>query len=292
MDGKSPRTDLAVERLEIAGQVLPQGVERQEAEKEGVKITSVRIGEAEAARILGKPEGTYITLEVDKLGTNSTNFEGEVTVVAEQLKPLLPSEGTVLVVGLGNSDITPDAIGPLAADTVLATRHITGEIAEMAGLPGLRPVAVLAPGVLGQTGMETAEIIASVCRGIEPSAVIVVDALASKSVSRLGRTVQISDTGISPGSGVQNRRKELSQATLGVPVLSVGVPTVVDLQTICHDLTAGKTAGQVPDEAEGMMVTPREIDTLVEGAARTVAFAINHALQPSLSFEELTGLVS
>jgi len=284
------RTDLAVESLDF--QKETQGVERETFLKNGLEVTRVRILSEEGARRIGKPVGEYLTVDTSDFKSPAPSFAGEVDTVAELLSPLIsraPGKA-VLVVGLGNIQITPDALGPKAVRYTLATRHISRELAGEIGLSGLQPVAAIATGVLGQTGIETAEIVASVAKALEPSCVIVIDALAARSVDRLATTVQISNTGISPGSGVQNRRKELSRETLGVPVLSVGVPMVVDMATVACDML-GEERAQVSEKGRTMMVTPREIDLAVEHAAKTVAFAINRALQPQLSLEELIELV-
>lgn len=287
------RTDLALENLEIAGEILPEGVKKESHKKENLTITKVEVTSDSGANILGKPIGTYITIEMDSLKGFSDNFEGETEVVAEQINQLLPKEGLVLVIGLGNEDITPDAIGPQVVSGLLATRHLVNGFAEEYGLGSLRPVAAVAPGVLGQTGMETAEIVHSLCQQIQPAAVVAVDALASRSVERLGTTVQIADTGISPGSGVQNQRAELSRQSLGIPVIAVGVPTVVDMTTIAYDLLGeGYQSEKVSDRGRTMMVTPREIDKIIKQAAKTVAAGLNRALQPGLSMEEIVGLTA
>ncbi|EEG32002.1 GPR endopeptidase [[Clostridium] methylpentosum DSM 5476] len=287
------RTDLALENLEIAGEILPEGVKKESHKKENLTITKVEVTSDSGANILGKPIGTYITIEMDSLKGFSDNFEGETEVVAEQINQLLPKEGLVLVIGLGNEDITPDAIGPQVVSGLLATRHLVNGFAQEYGLGSLRPVAAVAPGVLGQTGMETAEIVHSLCRQIKPAAVVAVDALASRSVERLGTTVQIADTGISPGSGVQNQRAELSRQSLGIPVIAVGVPTVVDMTTIAYDLLGeGYQSEKVSDRGRTMMVTPREIDKIIKQAAKTVAAGLNRALQPELSMEEIVGLTA
>lgn len=283
------RTDLAVEQLEQKTSIPDRDVTHQEEIVEGVRITRVMVKSERGAKQLQKPKGNYVTLELDSLQGFSLNFEGETSVLSRELQRLLPREGLILAVGLGNADITPDAVGPLVSHSLLATRHLAGETAKSIGLDHLRPVAVVSPGVLGQTGMETAEVVESLCRQIQPVAVLAVDALASRSIDRLGRTVQISDTGISPGSGVQNQRKELSSHTLGVPVIAVGIPTVVDMATIAYDL-----AGHVSqnNREKSMMVTPREIDQLVKQSAKLVAAGINAALQPTLTMEEIIGLTA
>lgn len=283
------RTDLAVEAVEFAGENLPQGVLQQVKEQGSIKITRVEVKEEAAAQSLGKPAGIYTTIEVASFEHTAQNLSEEVEAIAGEIRALLPQEGPVLVVGLGNNDITPDAIGPKTVAQTLATRHIPSEVAAQSGLGSLRAAAALAPGVLGQTGIETSEIIASLVKQISPAAVVVIDALASKSLDRLGKTVQISNTGIAPGAGVQNRRKEISSQSLGVPVIAVGVPTVVDMATITEELSGARPHSP---ESENMMVTPRDIDVIVEKSAKTLSMAINKALQPGLSVSDLTALVS
>ena len=188
----------------------------------------------------------------------------------------------MLVAGLGNHNITPDAIGPKTVELTLSTRHVADSMPEF----DFRPVAAIAPGVMGQTGIETGDVIRSVCSEIGAACVIAVDALASMSTHRLARTVQICDTGISPGSGVGNKRAELSQKTLGVPVIAIGVPTVVDAQTIVYD-AVGENAEVSKELLSGLMVTPREIDSLISGVSKVLALSIGRALQPSLSVSDL-----
>ena len=216
--------------------------------------------------------------------------ENAINAVCDELIEFLP-KGLVLVAGLGNTAITPDAIGPKAANGVLATRHIEGEIARSIGLDDMRPVAVISPGVLGQTGIETGEIIAGIAKLINPAAVIVIDALASRCLSRLGCTIQMSDTGICPGSGVGNARAEISKKTIGVPVISVGIPTVVDAVTLAQDLTGHECEKTVNPRGAKMIVTPQEIDLLVSRGASTVSMAINYALQQGIDRGTILGLI-
>lgn len=289
------RTDLALETLDgMEDRDRPgSGIRRETLRIRDIEATCVLVETEEAARAVGKPMGEYWTVDTADFKSAPVHFESEVAALAELLRRLLPKEradACALVVGLGNREITPDALGPRAAGYILATRHIPREVAEQIGVQALRPVAVLAAGVMGQTGIETAEITAAVVQKLQPAVVIVVDALAARSVDRLASTVQLSNTGISPGSGVQNRRAELSRKTLGVPVISIGVPMVVDMATVACDMLGQMAEGRVSDKGRTMMVTPREVDLAVEHAARTVAFAINSALQPGLTLEELIGL--
>lgn len=286
------RTDLAVESASPFRDRLPEGVSCTERDQDEVKVTSVEITTQEAAQQLGKPVGRYVTVEMPPIG-GSVDPADEVThLLAGELRRMLPPEGTVLVVGLGNVQITPDALGPLTVRQVLATRHIPAQLAEQTGLSGLRPVAAIAPGVLGQTGIETGEIIHSIVRDLSPAAVVAVDALAAGSLERLGRTIQLSDSGISPGSGVLNARKELSWQSLGTPVLSLGIPTVVDGGTLACGLLGCEDESRLPGEARAMMVTPRDIDAIIERGAKHLSLALNAALQPQLSLEDISYLVS
>ena len=278
------RTDLALEARELReeqAQTLPQ-VESRETQAEGFPLTTVTVT---------GPEGVYHTLDLAGLGRREEGaFPRAVKALAGLLAPLLPEgEGEVLVVGLGNRAITPDAVGPKAADRTLVTRHLIAMAPEHFG--GFRPVAALAAGVLGTTGVESGEI-----DKIAPRAIIAVDALAARRVERLCATVQVCDSGIAPGSGVGNHRFALNAETMGVPVIAVGVPTVVDGATLCADLL--EEAGQHPDpqaisQAPGatLMVTPRDIDQRVEDMAKVIGYALSLSLQPALDLESLQALI-
>ena len=292
------RTDLAVECHEYADKKHCKGVEVEKQQVDDVKITTITVHNEQGSRQLGKPIGKYITLEIPPLTKNSRLFSDSLEALTSQISLLLPEEGTVLVAGLGNDKITPDALGPRCISFLLATRHISDELAKSVGFGKLRHVAAVVPGVLGQTGIESAEIIKGVVQSISPSAVIVVDALAARSVSRLGCTVQMTDTGVSPGSGVGNRRKEISRRTLGVPVIAVGVPTVVDTTTLIFDFleSAGVQPQKFIDSIKGedgvTMVTPKEVDNMIDRAAKLVAMGINCALQPHISAQDIMEIVS
>ncbi len=288
------RTDLALERQEILGKEELTGVFSETEEKDKVRITRIEIKTAEAAEKLSKPIGNYVTVEVPPFSDDAEIFDERFSVLTEVIKTMLPEKGTVLVVGLGNISVTPDALGPKSASYILATRHISDELKKAIGFENIRSVASLSPGVLGQTGIETGEIIKGVVDRIKPSAVITVDALASRNLSRLGCTVQLADTGISPGSGVGNTRKRLDEKTLGVKVISLGVPTVVDGATLANDLIDKNksTHYSVIPESGQMMVTPKEIDLLIERASRLVGMSINCALQPHMTHEDILSLVS
>ncbi len=276
------RTDLAIE----AAADTPtdsRDVTREQYQKQGVEVTHIRVLTPRGEGLVGKPRGRYVTVSLPALTDEETALTLHAQTVGRELRRLLPPQGTVLVVGLGNRTVTPDAVGPAVADMVLATRHIQGEFARAAGLTDLRSVAVLAPGVLGQTGTESGELVRGVCREIQPAAVVAVDALAARSLERLGRTVQLCDSGIAPGSGVGNNRRPLNRDTLGVPVIGMGVPTVVDAATLAREMVGREPRG----EAAGMMVTPREVDVMVSRAARLMAMSLHVALQPGYSPVEL-----
>lgn len=291
------RTDLALEAREIIGENI-QGVEYSVSTKDSIEIEKMVIKTSRASQLLKKPVGTYITMELPPLTNDFKDTDNRLVTIAQEIKALLPVNGLVLVAGLGNDDITPDALGPKTASKVLATRHITGEIAKSTGLDKLRPVAVLSTGVTGQTGIETGEHLLSVVKRIKPTALIVVDALASRRLERLGCTLQISDTGISPGAGVMNHQTKITQETMGVPVIALGVPTVVDALTLATDLLnisdecdCHKLSEQVSPKGRSMVVTPKEIDLLVDRAAKLISLSINCALQSDFDIADLVALL-
>ena len=266
------RTDLAIETPALH-RLAEEDVTHETRKIGALTLHRTRILTARGAASVGKPKGRYITAELPPLTDHEEALTRHAAVIGKELAALLPPEGTVLVVGLGNRAVTPDALGPTTAEMVLATRHIRGEFARAAGLTDLRPTAVVTPGVLGQTGTESSETVRGVCREIRPAAVIVIDALAAGRAERLGRTVQLCDSGIAPGSGVGNDRRPLNREVLGVPVIGMGAPTVAD--------------AVVEGCATPIMMTPREIDLLIHRAARLLAMSIHVALQPNYSPMEL-----
>ncbi len=292
------RTDLAIEKQEYREKEKLDGVLSKQKSIDGIKLTTIEIINEKGEKLLSKPKGRYITLETKALLQGTDIFSSALDVLSEELKKLLPENGTVLVAGLGNDDITPDALGPKVMSLLLATRHISSELAESLGLGSLRSVAGIIPGVLGKTGIETVEIISGIVKKIKPCCVIAVDALASRNVARLGTTVQMCDTGVSPGSGVGNRRKGINKETLGVPVIAIGVPTVVDAVTMAFDIfeKAGvdleeRKLMKKLQEHKSMMVTPKEVDNLIDKSAHLIAMAINRALQPSMSVQDIMSVV-
>lgn len=283
----SVRTDLAVEMIDEDAASLPKGIKRRLRKSSACSITEIIVTDEIAGLRIGKPRGRYITVETDRLSANPSDFEEQAANIAAEIIALKGAEKKCgLIVGLGNSDITPDALGPMVISQIIATRHLRDELPKGHELANLNPVSAIAPGVLGQTGIEAAEVIRAVCEHTKPQYVIVIDALACSDVSRLGTTIQLTDTGISPGSGVQNRRKELSEITLGIPVIAIGVPTVVDMHTIVENVTGNPPDKHLPN----MMVTPRDVDQLITRTAKLLAYAVNRAAQPSLTFEDIAAL--
>lgn len=278
------RTDLALEsreRLEADKDEM-RGVtfEEQYDEKRNVTITKVKIETENGARSIGKPIGTYLTLEAPDMVIPDEGSHREISeVLSEQLKALIRENvESVLVVGLGNREVTPDALGPEVIGNLYITRHILREYGQYA-FPEKKMAAIsgIVPGVMAQTGMETLEIIKGIINETKPQLVIAIDALAARSVKRLGRTIQLADTGINPGSGVGNHRKGLNEETLGVPVIAIGVPTVVDAATIVYDVC--QDVDKIPNGIVGMFVTPKNIDETV----KTLSFTISEAL--NMTFE-------
>ena len=286
------RTDLAVEAIENhkTAAALPH-VRQSDRTLEGFAVHEVRIPSEDAAREIGKPQGRYLTLELDALIRREEDaFPRACKALSTLLRELLPhpNDGPVLIAGLGNRMITPDAIGPQTADHVIATRHLVAQ--SPAIFADWRPVSALAPGVLGQTGVETGEVICGVLDRVRPAAVIAVDALAAGRLSRLLRTVQLADTGITPGAGVGNARAALNEETLGVPVIAVGVPTVVDGATLAHEISSqlGQPACEALDDlSQPVMITTRDIDREVADISRMIGYAVNMALHPHLSVADI-----
>ncbi len=287
------RTDLAREAHEMILQQgnETEGIETREIRREGFDVFRVDVTDSRGAEAIGKPMGSYITLELDSLMRREDDaFARGARALAAELSPLLPDNGgCVLVAGLGNRHITPDSIGPEAVRWTLATRHLVDGMTETFG--SLRPVAAVSPGVLGDTGMESAELVGALCKRLRPACVIAVDALAARSTHRLCRTVQIADTGITPGSGVGNHRLGLNKETLGCPVIAVGVPTVVDARTLAADLMGGAEESIPHDSGRGLIVTPREIDRQAADISRLVGYGIDLALQPTLDVGDLDMLL-
>lgn len=275
------RTDIALERQEMLKNDNQNGIRVKKWGKDNAQVTEIEIYNEEGEKAIGKSRGKYITVDLPEFSHESELLDGRLSTLTKAIKSLLPENAKrILVAGLGNENITPDALGPLCARQIFSTRHIKKELEKELSLPELNSIASVSTGVLGQTGIETVEYIGGIVNLINPEAVIVVDALASRRLSRLGKTVQLTDSGITPGSGVGNFRKTIDKSTLGVPVISMGVPTVVDGNTMAYDLTGKETDAN--GETENMIVTPREIDTIITRASRLLSLSINCALQPNM----------
>ena len=305
------RTDLADERSDIyrranALETIP-GVRTEESEKDGVKVTKVCVLDEQGEKALGKPQGNYITLDIKNLRiAQQEEIEQAAQILNQELqglyRNLIQENDAILVVGLGNLEVTPDALGPRVIQSIDVTRHIL-HYAPQDLEPDTRPVCAISPGVLGTTGMETQEILQGIVEKVHPKLLIVIDSLASKSMYRISSTIQIADTGIVPGAGVGNKRRELSHTTLGVPVIAIGVPTVVEAATLTADcldifieklqesaesnayLNQLKTEDKytmikeklLPDQFN-FIVTPKEIDDLIDNMSSVIARGINLSL--------------
>lgn len=324
---RNKRTDLAIEAREMVGQQsqgsiggigdIP-GVDIENLKQGEVDITRVRVVSQEGEQAIGKPMGNYITIEAQGLaGRDQDLFENAARVLAAELEKMfkIPEDSVVLVVGLGNWNVTPDSLGPKAVRGLMVTRHLLELVPEQVD-EGVRPVCAIAPGVLGITGIETVEIVKGVVERVKPAAVIVIDALASRKMERVSNTIQLADTGIAPGSGVGNKRLEISQNSLGVPVIAIGIPTVIDAATMTSDtmdLVVDNIIKEVPTDSSlykilknmnsdertniiqnalephvgNMIVTPREIDDIVDRMAKLVANGINLALHKGIDGDDV-----
>lgn len=293
----SGRTDLADEAQEFfterAKNAAPlQGVRVKKWQRGPCRLTQVDVLDQEGSRALGKPVGRYITADLPPEGT-APLFCETVECLATLLRPMLPqnSGAAVLVAGLGNRAVTPDALGPKTVEQLLITRHLKD--ACPAVFASLTPVCAIAPGVLGTTGVESAEWIRGIVQHVQPCCVIVVDALAARRMERLFRTVQLSDTGLVPGSGIGRHRMALDRHTLGIPVLSVGVPTVIEAATLAADLTSQGRAEEepLPPAMASHIVTPKDIDAQITALSKVVAYSINRALHSALSIEDISAFL-
>ncbi|AWK50981.1 GPR endopeptidase [Clostridium beijerinckii] len=318
------RTDLVLEAREIykenhkaEGDI--DGIEVIEESEKNIKVTTVKVKNEEGAQKIGKPKGNYVTIDIPDF----TAYDGETMdrvseVVSEILGRLInmDTKKTALIVGLGNWQVTPDALGPKVTEKIMVTRHLQTVMPEAID-DSVRPVCSIAPGVLGVTGIETVEIIKGVVEKIKPDLVICIDALAARRVQRVNTTIQIGDTGISPGAGVGNNRKQINEETLGVKVIAIGVPTVVDAITITNDTIDLVVDSLISQSSSGtdfykmlksldknekenlikevistknntdMIVTPKDIDLVINSLSKIIANGINMAVQPNMNMEEI-----
>jgi len=320
----SVRTDLAVEAREMATQqdrISIPGVDSETYEEDGIYVTKIAISSEQGANALGKRPGHYLTIEVPGLRHKDSKLQDRVaTLFAKHFESYLANAGIgkdakVLIVGLGNWNVTPDALGPIVVENVMVTRHYFELMPDQVA-PGYRQVSAVAPGVLGITGIETSEIVQGIVEKSKPDLVIAVDALASKALERVNTTIQIADTGIHPGSGIGNKRKGITKESLGVPVIAIGVPTVVYASTIVNSTIEllsqnfGKQTentnailGMLPSMTEqdrlgmvrevlnplghDLLVTPKEIDQFIEDIANIIASGLNAALHEAVDINNV-----
>ncbi|WP_273365061.1 GPR endopeptidase [Alicyclobacillus herbarius] len=314
-----PNLDLALEAHELARGPEPQipGVDfSEEQPHEDIHVSRVHVRTKQGEKRIGKRKGRYITLEAPGLRRRDPDLQTRVVeVLRDEFQRLftLSDKASVLVVGLGNANVTPDAFGPLVVERLFVTRHVFQLMPELLD-EGYRTVSAIAPGVLGVTGIETLEVVRGVVEHVQPDLVVALDALASRSLARVNATIQIADSGIHPGSGVGNHRRELTTETLGVPVYAIGVPTVVQASTIASDCLerlldrlrvsvpnnganqifdhfSAQEKRQMVDEVlsplgDNLMVTPKEVDEFIEDISQLVAKALNLALHPEMTMEE------
>lgn len=269
------RTDLAIE---LKKQLKEDEKIECKTEKIGLlTVTEIKVKTEQESKALNRPIGTYVNIDVPDLTLHSGEYTELEDIIKNKLLSFNFPKDNILVAGLGNKNITPDTLGPATADSVLATRHLTKELKEETGLSKLKNVSVIMPGVLGQTGIETKEIIKGIVNTANIKGIVVIDAFAASDINRLATTIQLCDSGISPGSGVGNNRLEISKKTMGIPVIAIGVPTCVDI---------GSLIG-----GENMIVAPRDIDMLIDRSAAVLSRAINCFLQPDIPREFLLSIV-
>ena len=319
----SVRTDLAIEARELAQQNAQEadrldGVDVSTKEDPDYFLTHVRFHSEEGSRLMGKPKGDYITLESEKLKENDVEcHEKIIKILAENIRSLVKfgEDDCILVAGLGNWNITPDALGPKVVSKILVTRHLQGTLPEEIE-ETVRPVAAVSPGVMGITGIETGEILKGIVDKLQPSLLIAIDALAARRSNRINAAIQMSDTGVAPGAGVGNKRMMLDKESLGIPVIAIGVPTVVDAATLVND-TMDRILGEMMQQTEkgsafyqtlqsleqeekyqmiadilgpytgNMFVTPKEVDAVVDRLANIIANAVNIAIHPGVTMEDI-----
>ncbi|MDK2933338.1 MAG: spore protease [Clostridiales bacterium] len=323
----SIRTDLALEARELYKQSAQQesevpGVDVETEGDKDISVTRVKITSLDGVEAMGKPMGNYITIEVPRLREKDQDLQEDVSrTLAKELYNIIKIEkdATVLVVGLGNWNVTPDALGPKVVSGLMVTRHLLEYVPEQID-EGVRPVCAIAPGVLGLTGIETGEIIRGIVDRVKPDLVIAIDALASRRMDRISTTIQIADTGINPGSGVGNKRMGLTVQTLGIPVIAIGIPTVVDAATMANDTIDLMIDSMIKQVQQGsafyetlknmdrnekftliqqilspyiqnLMVTPKEIDTIIEDVSKVIANGINIALHEGIGLDDVNRYV-
>lgn len=278
-------SDLMIEQLEMAQMDLPKGVKSNQKELKYCKIHEVLIEDQEGAKALGRDLGRYVTVETEKsYQIGEPAFEEIAAALAEQLKKMLKNRKKILILGIGNPKITPDSLGKKAVDRLMVTRPLEERPQSYAS------VSAMAASVYGASGIESAELAQGLVHSIEPEAVILIDAMATARLERLCQTIQLSDAGLTPGGGVDNARKEISAKTLGVPVISIGMPTVVDCRVLLWHVLGEeweKHSVKLHPFEESLIATPRQMELATDMGARLIAFAINKAMHGDLSTEEI-----
>jgi len=296
---ESIRSDIASEIVKAKNLSENDGIIFKEYETDGIKITDVSISDSSAEQKTGKPQGEYITVETDGAFSSDGIFTNAINAISDEIKRFTGDglEKSALIVGLGNISLTADALGVLTAEEIIVTRHIKSNLPKIFSSMQLRETSVFIPGVLGKTGTESAETVKAIAETVKPDFIIVIDALASRHTDRLCSTVQISNTGICPGSGVGNARAGINKNTVGVPVISVGIPTVVDAVTLAGDIFSDvcenddeKIKSVLSKSEKNMIVTPRDIDVIIKKSAHLLSTALNKALHGDLSQEEINAL--
>lgn len=319
----SPYTDLAIEIAEsiTTKSTAAEGVEvaEEKCSLSDTVVTIVKVTNSKGSEAMGKPIGNYVTLESRLIKENDRDAHEEIIkILSKYIKWLSPIDknSSVLVVGLGNARVTPDSLGPKAVNRILVTRHIKDTVSQDI-MGSVNSVAAIAPGVMGVTGIETVEIVKGITEKIKPDMVIAIDALAARRVSRVNSTIQLADTGVAPGAGVGNKRKTIDKNSLGVPVIAIGVPTVVDAATLANDALDQMINAMLNDAepssafyemlykmadeekyhlitevlspyAENMFVTPKEVDAVIENLVNIIANSINIALHPGIDTRDIS----
>lgn len=327
MKNYSIRTDLAIEVTEMLTKETKdtsiEGVDITIKNIENIQISWVSINNEKGEKNMGKPIGNYVTVESEAMKENDAICHEKITdIFSQNLIKLcnLKKDSTILIVGLGNWNVTPDALGPKTISKILVTRHIKDSLPKNIE-QGVRPVSALSPGVMGITGIETADIVKGVVNKLKPDIVIAIDALATRNTSRINATIQMTDTGVAPGGGMGNKRKVLNKESLGVPVIAIGVPTVVDAGTLVNDtidLLIDNLISEINGNKEfykmikgldkeekyniiknvlnpytgNLFVTPKEVDSVIERLSKIIANAINIAMHPSIDFDDINRYIN
>lgn len=287
------RTDLAMELEGITESI--DGVTYDRRDEDGIETVCISIETDEAEKKLSKPKGRYVSISAPDILYDSEIYEKTIEAVANVIKEFGDTKKEVLVAGLGNSNITPDALGPEVVSRVLVTKHMKERL-NYDFVDKLGSVSAIAPGVLGTTGIKTSQIIKAIVNEEKPGLIIAVDAYCAKSIDRISTTIQVSDTGIIPGGGVGNRQAAINYETMGVPVIAIGIPTVVDAVAVAasllEDTSEDRIRSGLGKNGESLVVTPKDIDIIIDRGAKTVANAINRAFNPQLSIEDIESFTS